>query len=663
MIIELGMVNVKGISRDFELGPVTMVSGPNYAGKTAIAQAIRIGLLGYDPKLGKTAGATYGLASGDRMQIALALSNGTRIQRGWQVKRGKLASDGDKEPLTEPMLLDIEQYFGLSRQARVDYVMSLAAEGGIQAKEINAAMHKVRGTIDEQGKPEGLEQWNKMGRQVAELLEAMEQEGASPMDVLDGLIVDWSEAAKLTKGVIMQMTGAGQAAEQLAEGGIIFSDQSAAIETKLRAIDLLSKSYGAMSERGAKRRKLEAELKSAEADAVIGQNTEHLEELRENLKALKATQDQNAKELAKATAAGLQKAVQQANDDLAQANNHKVDREGAVKCFERQVKEVAERLRELCNQDSVKHCAHCGASREHWTQAAQLELKQKIKDTIAEGDKAQRSLEAEKAILAENISVLVAECQEKVQKASKALSDWYELRDSQAYVSTQIANVEAQLTKAAHAGNKVEALKAELEASGPETADQLLQKIKEISASIDAAKGELAALQAAQSQYARQCQQRLHLEQASQERAKQEQILEVLNSGTDAMKELKQVAARKQLMGFVDTINKFTRGILKEGVACDDGEIGYWNGSRWVSHETMSGTEQALIYMGLGVALAAKSKFKIVVMDEMGILDKENEIKVLSRMVELQEGGVINQFIGMTSRRIPAMAGVEHIDL
>jgi hypothetical protein len=67
--------------------------------------------------------------------------------------------------------------------------------------------------------------------------------------------------------------------------------------------------------------------------------------------------------------------------------------------------------------------------------------------------------------------------------------------------------------------------------------------------------------------------------------------------------------------------------------------------------------------MGLGVALAAKSKLHIVVMDEMGILDRVNEFKVIERMRELQLNGVIDQFVGMTSREVADIEGLEMIRL
>ena len=67
--------------------------------------------------------------------------------------------------------------------------------------------------------------------------------------------------------------------------------------------------------------------------------------------------------------------------------------------------------------------------------------------------------------------------------------------------------------------------------------------------------------------------------------------------------------------------------------------------------------------VGLGVALAAKSKLHIVVMDEMGILDRVNEFKVIERMKELELNGVIDQFVGMTSREVADIEDVEMIRL
>lgn len=659
MITKLLMANVKGISREFDLAPVTLVQGGNYTGKTAMAQAIRIGLLGYDPRLGKLASATYGLASGERMQIGLEFEAGEPVTRAWAMRRGKLVSEGAKEPLTEPMLLDIDQYFSLTKQARIDYVMGLAAEGGIESKHIDAALHAVRQPIDPAAKEHQLGQLHRMTAQCEELIAAADQEGLSCKEVVDALLLDWTEQAKATKGVIAQMTGATQATEQLSGDEPEARSQTTAIEEKQNGLALLEQAYAVTAERAKIRWKLERAVLAAEQEAKLADNAEHLEELRRQIADLRAEHDKEPiyqDELPKLT-----KAVQTANDRAKAANKAATEADQDVFKCDNELARWREILKNQRELSEVKECRLCGAAKEHWHKEKK-DYKADIQaseDTIA---KLEEQLEKLREDLAtKNDDALV--CQRKAEAAAKALENLYNRRDRGMERALKIGELEKELAAAGEAGTKLAGLRKQLEENGTQTATELDASAAEIRRTIEVARGELSKLQAEQNRYARQCQQKLHAEEAAAEREKREQILEVLQSGIEQLKSLKETAAERQWGSFIKTINSFTQGILKEPIAFYDGELGYWSGKRWVGHETMSGIEQALVYMGLGVALAAKSKLHIVVMDEMGILDRVNEFKVIDRMRELQVNGVIDQFVGMTSREVADIDGVEMIRL
>lgn len=659
MITKLLMANVKGISREFGLAPVTLVQGGNYTGKTAMAQAIRIGLLGYDPRLGKLASATYGLASGERMQIGLEFKTGEPVTRAWAMRRGKLVSEGAKEPLTEPMLLDIDQYFSLTKQARIDYVMGLAAEGGIEPKQINAALHAVRQPIDPAAKEHQLGQLHRMTAQCEELIAAADQEGLSCKEVVDALLLDWTEQAKATKGVIAQMTGATQATEQLSGDEPEARSQTTAIEEKQNGLALLEQAYAVTAERAKIRWKLERAVLAAEQEAKLADNAEHLEELRRQIADLRAEHDKEPiyqDELPKLT-----KAVQTANDRAKAANKAATEADqDFAKCSNELYRwhEILKNQREL---SEVKECRLCGAEKEHWHKEKK-DYKADIQaseDTIAKLEEQLEKLREDLATKQDDALV----CQRKVEAATNALESLYNRRDRGMERALKIGELEKELAAAGEAGTKLAGLRKQLEENGTQTATELDASAAEIRRTIEIARGELSKLQAEQNRYARQCQQKLHAEEAAAEREKREQILEVLQSGIEQLKSLKETAAERQWGSFIKTINSFTQGILKEPIAFYDGELGYWSGKRWVGHETMSGIEQALVYMGLGVALAAKSKLHIVVMDEMGILDRVNEFKVIERMKELELNGVIDQFVGMTSREVADIDDVEMIRL
>lgn len=660
MITELGMLNVKGVTRDLSLGPVTLVQGGNFVGKTAIANAIRIGLLGYDPTLGKLASATYGLASGEKMMVNLALDTGATVCRTWELKRGKLVTGGDRDPLIEPMILDHNAYFGMTKQARVDYILGLAAEGAIGQEDITSAMQEIRRPIDPEAKPESFAEWKRMGLSVLDLLGAMDQEGATTTDVVDTLIESWTEAAKAAKALVAQMSGATQATEQFGEEAAA-RDQTKAIEAKQKDIEAVSQRLGTETVKERNRRKLELTLVAEINAEQVGANEDYIAQVRTDLEHRKADLESARKVLGETTAEKLQASVNAANDELKAVNKRKLEYEQELWMINKQIESGAATLKDLTNQDAVTNCKHCGSAKEHWKTTR--DFKKEIEENIRQARVLMDKRDAVKAILVENIPALQSVAEDAVKTVSAALSEWYNLRDYANEQAQIISKQERDLASALGAGDRVAFARAMVEADGPDSADVLASRVKVIGDTADRLRGELRTLQAEQNRYARQCQQKLHAQQAAEERAKQEERLEILTDGVKAMKALKERASTEQWDGFIGTINLFCIGLLKEPIAFADGDIGYTENGRWVSHETMSGMEQALVYIGLGVALAAKSRIKIVVMDEMGILDRTNEGRVIETMKQLVESGVISQFVGMTSRAVEDIEGVEMIRL
>lgn len=76
-------MNVKGRTFNHALAPLTVLTGENATGKSAVTDAITVAVLGYHPALGRKAGATMALApdAARQMEIEAAFSDGTRIRR------------------------------------------------------------------------------------------------------------------------------------------------------------------------------------------------------------------------------------------------------------------------------------------------------------------------------------------------------------------------------------------------------------------------------------------------------------------------------------------------------------------------------------------------------------------------------------------------------
>ena len=85
--IRLQWRNVKGSSGSAEVGPVTVVCGPNYSGKTAVLTALRLALAGYAPSLPRTNQGVMQLASGDSMAVQLD-AGAECAKREWRLSGG-----------------------------------------------------------------------------------------------------------------------------------------------------------------------------------------------------------------------------------------------------------------------------------------------------------------------------------------------------------------------------------------------------------------------------------------------------------------------------------------------------------------------------------------------------------------------------------------------
>jgi hypothetical protein len=67
----------------------------------------------------------------------------------------------------------------------------------------------------------------------------------------------------------------------------------------------------------------------------------------------------------------------------------------------------------------------------------------------------------------------------------------------------------------------------------------------------------------------------------------------------------------------------------------------------FVPHKTLSGMEKKIGYAGLSMALAAKAPCRIILVDELGVIDVQNRFNFLSNMRVAVKMQVVEQFIGI----------------
>src|SRR5438477_13137544 len=75
-------INFKSLpSFRHDLEAVTIIVGDNFTNKTAILQAVQLGLLGWLPGIPKTNQGVWSMSSGNPMAVELRLADGKKIER------------------------------------------------------------------------------------------------------------------------------------------------------------------------------------------------------------------------------------------------------------------------------------------------------------------------------------------------------------------------------------------------------------------------------------------------------------------------------------------------------------------------------------------------------------------------------------------------------
>jgi len=146
---------------------------------------------------------------------------------------------------------------------------------------------------------------------------------------------------------------------------------------------------------------------------------------------------------------------------------------------------------------------------------------------------------------------------------------------------------------------------------------------------------------------------------------KAETKMEVLKLAVSEVADFQVEVVAKSMEAILGDASLFCDGIIKGKLAWVDGELGLIRNGKFISHEVFSGTESAVAYIGIAVALSQSSQFKLVLMDELGVVDSNNIEKLMERIEQMIASGMIHQFVGCDVRpeRYKAKSGVNLITI
>ncbi|WDT82204.1 MAG: AAA family ATPase [Candidatus Manganitrophus sp.] len=88
-LARLRLHNFKGKRSEWAIAPKMLLVGPNGAGKSALLQAVMVGILGYEPRLGRTPASVVQLASDREMSVEIETDAKFILHRTFKLSRGR----------------------------------------------------------------------------------------------------------------------------------------------------------------------------------------------------------------------------------------------------------------------------------------------------------------------------------------------------------------------------------------------------------------------------------------------------------------------------------------------------------------------------------------------------------------------------------------------
>ena len=622
-----------------ELGAVNLVTGANFTGKTARLDAIRLGLLGFLPELGKQGASTFALANNGSLSVGLTTDTGLTSQRSWLSDKGRVKSteSGDL-PTTPPVLMDPQEYFALGEKDRVRYVFGLAdleSKTGV-ADTLIANLKRIKCSEHEAAHE----------RKIAELCGLVDdtdrerhESSGSVQEWIDELIKRVRDDARTAKQVADRMNKTVQGNESLTASVTPASDVTDQLQEANTTRDgLVTRRAELFSER-TRLTGIEAERSRLErfASGCVDQSDKRL------FLIMVAREG----EIAAATKGFVSK--------RAEAMGNLREIEGTIKSDSRRLAEIkAERKAANAKFDAEivqPGCPYCGACADGW------------QNQIKDGFNLQNEKFTEQI---ESLTQSLAALGYTQDKATAALAAETLLDAEQEKLNSELWGIRENLKKIDAEVKALDNARAQLD--GIEVIAPT--KLAEIQGSLDALETELgsidaqiAVLNAANRRFVEAQQDEARQAAAQIARMEISTDIEVLKEAVKMLESFQAHLVAEVFGDLLNAANKVTTGILRSPLEYREGEIGRTEGSVWVSHRTFSGTEKAIAYAGMSLALAKDAPVRIVMIDELGRLDAENKTLLLQRMVELTTAGTLDQFIGVDATGSAPVAGVTMISV
>lgn len=609
--------NFTGTNFDTYFAPISIITGDNGAGKTAIPTAIRLLLTGsLPPPIGVK--GIYRYAGNPNqpgeMSISGEMDNGRKVGLKWvRNAKGSVSCEGGipSDLVMPPLLANPKAFWSKTVAERIQTIFECCPNAGKNLGEnIKARLSEVQ-VMPAKVREEVL-------AQVLTWIGTLFKE-ATPQAVCARLL-DYSKtnaksASDEAKSAAVAITAIQLPAEKPKDAG--------ADLTKLRN-ELVLLRAGQENSAGAHTTGLEQIRLKLEAYSRKYQGTpvEHLIEF------LIAEGQTVALDLRRLQ---VPPPIDDANEELDSEQDEKADLADKLKLAAAQVQTLQA---QIGNLEIATECPTCRSSRKDWKEKA---LKQ-MGDELTDAKAIFSGLTAKKASCDASVLRLAKEV-ESISKARVAHTERKaELESEAETLDSDRRNIEDLIREQARVQNKT---------TDPELPAKIAALTTQVSV-LDQQQSLLAG-------YDRDMAQREKLESVL---IQNQATAEVYKAVVKLVTEEQAKASESAFGAVLGVARHFTDGLLNSPLEFVEGDLGRRVSVQdrkragfiapiesWITHETFSDSEQRIAYIGFSVALAAEAPVKLVIIDELATLSDGRKILFVDRLIQLVRKGIIDQAI------------------
>lgn len=597
-IKKIKLKNLKGITGEFDLTENNIIVGANASGKTAILDAIRLCFIGYHPKLGKTPRSLFSLSSGNEMSCQVQMDNGDFCSFSLTLSGGSVKKDWQPLNISDSakIQLDPSLFFDSSKADKRNTIFSILGNSDPQEviKNLNHSLENVAtsGTTLES------EVLDSVKSKISEIFQSSKMTNEALSLAIDFIKDAVSQANSASKRMDKTLEGLAQVTghpQLMLQNESFYENQVSDLETKKKILE----------EKVFDKKQVQSKILDLKQDLVASKKQEKQKPSFERINQLKKEISEIEETFAKS------EALYQSN--LAKLE-HKVEKSDAVsKSFKNESLEKV--LSDIPDGTYIAKVEIAKANEDIATAVWEVsdfeanENRGKVVALIADFEDVQSAFE-------QSIWPLRAEL-EQLQNVKEEKEDG----SATAYIEEQI---ELHINKLNSLDYK-DTYEDELEAICNEIVRvrELLKKASKNALEIE------------------------KITQVRDEASKVELELKYVKELQKKILSFAEELSNKTLNGLLSSMNKFAAGIGLTPYSVQDGEVGYYQNGVFVSYETFSGSEMAILRCALTIALAMKSEYKLAVIDELGRFDEERKRKSFITIKELIDNGHMNQFIGV----------------